>query len=166
MQLITHYNENNNFKFFTSHFDGLSISDLHMQQLMHLMFKTLNIVLIYLLKKPLAKYPGTILMTNHLSQPVTKRMFQRTIKQSLLNEALLDIEKASYLNSKNDKILVKKIRKNETNMPEPLKFKLQGGPVHIAKLDVVKHLLPDAIIRKLKIYIHLNTTLQLNRRKR
>lgn len=67
-----------------------------------------------------------------------------------LNEALLDIEKASYLNSKNDKILVKKIRKNETNMPEPLKFKLQGGPVHIAKLDVVKHSLPGCDNKKIE----------------
>ncbi|GAB1373751.1 hypothetical protein MASR1M46_06320 [Bacteroidales bacterium] len=67
-----------------------------------------------------------------------------------LNEALLDIEKSSYLNKKDDKILVKKIRKSETNIPEPLKFKLQGGPVHIAKLDIVKYSLPGCDNKKME----------------
>ncbi|MDD2490604.1 MAG: hypothetical protein PHV12_00200 [Bacteroidales bacterium] len=67
-----------------------------------------------------------------------------------LNEALLDVEKASYFSGKNDKILVKKIRKNNTFNADPILFKLQGGPNNIARLDIIKYSFPGCEFQKME----------------
>ncbi len=65
-----------------------------------------------------------------------------------LNEALIDVEKASYLSIKNDKIIVKKIRKNNNVTNDLIVFKLQGGPNNVARLDIMKYSLPGCDVRK------------------
>lgn len=65
-----------------------------------------------------------------------------------LNEALIDVEKASYLSVKNDKILVKKIRKSSSATKDPIVIKLKGGPNNIARLDIMKYSLPGCDVRK------------------
>jgi len=66
-----------------------------------------------------------------------------------LNEAMVDIEKASYMTSKQDKIIVKQVRKNSKPNQDPILIKLQGGPNNVLKLDLVKYSLPGCDNKKM-----------------
>jgi hypothetical protein len=66
-----------------------------------------------------------------------------------LNEAMVDIEKASYMTSKQDKIIVKQVRKNTNPNLDPILIKLQGGPNNVLKLDLVKYSLPGCNDKKM-----------------
>lgn len=77
-----------------------------------------------------------------------KETIQKDSYTISLNEALIDVEKASYLSVKNDKILVKKIRKSNSVTNDPFVFKLQGGPTNVARLDIMKYSLPGCDVRK------------------
>lgn len=57
-----------------------------------------------------------------------------------LNEAILNINKTSYITPKDDQIAVKDARGNcNTKLMDPIFVKLQGGPVTALELDLVKH---------------------------
>src|SRR3989339_935961 len=57
-----------------------------------------------------------------------------------VNEAILDINKRSYITPKTDQVAVRDARGNcDTKLMNPLLIKLQGGPVTSLQLDVIKY---------------------------
>jgi hypothetical protein len=68
---------------------------------------------------------------------------ERVIKNSnciSVNEAILDINKSSYISSKNDQMAVRDVRgNNNASDSDCYMIKLQGGPVSALQLDVVKY---------------------------
>lgn len=68
---------------------------------------------------------------------------ERVIKNNealSINEAILDINKASYISPKKDMVAVRDIRGNANNAEfDSLMIKLQGGPVTALQLDVIKY---------------------------
>ena len=69
-----------------------------------------------------------------------KEVITKDDKAFSLNEAILDIDKASYLTSKPDKIAVKNVRvSSRPKMADPFLVKLQGGPNTSLILDLVKY---------------------------
>lgn len=57
-----------------------------------------------------------------------------------VNEALLDVEKASYLSNKKDIVAIRNIRGNcNLDKRDSVMIKLQGGPLSALQLDVVKN---------------------------
>jgi hypothetical protein len=58
-----------------------------------------------------------------------------------INEAILDISKASYITSKNDKVVIKKARGNNPELKgvDAVMMKLQGGPNSALLIDIVKY---------------------------
>lgn len=69
-----------------------------------------------------------------------KEVITKNDKAFSLNEAILDIDKASYLTSKPDKIAVKNVRlSSRPKMTDPFLVKLQGGPNTSLILDLAKY---------------------------
>ena len=69
-----------------------------------------------------------------------KEVITKNDKAFSLNEAILDIDKASYLTSKPDKIAVKNVRvSSRPKMTDPFLVKLQGGPNTSLMLDLAKY---------------------------
>jgi len=69
-----------------------------------------------------------------------KEVITKDDKAFSINEAILDIDKASYLTSKPDKIAVKNVRvSSRPKMTDPFLVKLQGGPNTSLILDLVKY---------------------------
>jgi len=58
-----------------------------------------------------------------------------------ISEAILDINKASYLTSQNDKVVIKKARGNNPELKgiDAVMMKLQGGPNAALLIDIVKY---------------------------
>lgn len=69
-----------------------------------------------------------------------KETITKDNKTISLNEAIMDINKASYMNSKNDQVIIKNVRGSNPSLGiDPLLVKLQGGPNTALKLDIMKY---------------------------
>ena len=69
-----------------------------------------------------------------------KEVITKDDKAVSLNEAILDIDKSSYLTSKPDKIAIKNVRvSSKSKMVDPFMVKLQGGPNSSLMLDLAKY---------------------------
>lgn len=69
-----------------------------------------------------------------------KEIITKDDKAVSLSEAILDINKASYLTSKSDQIAIKAVRaNNKSGTSLPFMVKLQGGPNTALMIDMVKY---------------------------
>ncbi|NCB18562.1 MAG: hypothetical protein EOM61_02960 [Bacteroidia bacterium] len=81
-------------------------------------------------------YPST----NNTMNAFYKERVEKNNTCITVNEAILDVNKASYLNSRRDVVAIRDIRGNCTpGKNDDLLVKLQGGPLSALELDVVKY---------------------------
>ena len=78
--------------------------------------------------------------TSNFVSAYYKETITKDNKAISLNEAILDINKASYMNAKSDQVIIKNVRGSNPALGiDPLLVKLQGGPNTALKLDIMKY---------------------------